>query len=92
MTGKGLIEVFTAGCHICNEVVEEIKAAACPSCEVKIYDLNAGCETDECKTKAKAYGIKSVPAVVIGGRLSDCCKGGGVNIETLRSAGLGQPL
>lgn len=42
--------------------------------------------------KAKQYGIKSVPAVVIDGKLADCCAGRGVNEASLRAAGVGVPL
>ena len=35
--------------------------------------------------------IRSVPAVVIDGKLADCCAGRGPDEATLRQAGLGQP-
>ncbi len=92
MTTKRKVEVFTAGCPVCQETVEQVKAAACPSCEVVVYDLNKGCETNECREKAEEYGIKSIPAVVIEGKLADCCIGRGVDIEVLKKAGLGQPI
>ena len=92
MATKRRIEVFTGGCPVCEDTVREIKAAACPSCEVIVYDLNAGCETNECRDKAKSYGIKRVPAVVIDGRLADCCADRGVELDTLKAMGLGQPL
>lgn len=92
MASKRKIEVFTAGCPICDEAVAKVKKAACPSCDVIVYDLNKGCETNECRDKAKEYGIKSVPAVVIDGKLADCCSGKGIDVESLRQAGLGSPL
>jgi glutaredoxin 3 len=42
--------------------------------------------------RAKQLGIRSVPVVVIDGRLAECCTGRGVDEATLRTAGLGQPL
>jgi len=92
MSNKRKIEVFTAGCSVCDETVEQVKAAACPSCEVIVYDLNKGCETDECRQKAKEYGIKSIPAVAINGKLASCCCNQSVDIDVLKQAGLGQPL
>ncbi|NOY88479.1 MAG: glutaredoxin [FCB group bacterium] len=92
MSHKRKIEVFTAGCPVCDETVEQVKAAACPSCEVIVYDLNKACETDECHQKAKEYGIKSIPAVAIDGKLASCCCNQGVDMEALKQAGLGQPL
>jgi len=41
--------------------------------------------------KARRYGVARVPAVVIDGKLADCCAAGAPNEETLRTAGLGQP-
>lgn len=87
---KRLVEVFTAGCPICDEAVQQINALACPQCEVKIYDLNKGCETNVCREKAKEYGVKSVPAVAINAKLVDCCNNGGIDYEALKRAGLGQ--
>jgi glutaredoxin 3 len=43
-------------------------------------------------SRAKRLGIGSVPAVVINGQLADCCAGRGPDEQTLRAAGLGQPL
>lgn len=92
MTGKRLIEVFSAGCFICENAIEKIKALACPSCEIKVYDLNKGCESKEYVDKAKKYGVKSVPAVAIDGKLVDCCSNKGIDFEALKKAGLGQCL
>jgi len=87
---KRLVEVFIAGCPICEDAVKEIKALACPNCEVTVYDLNKRCDTNECVDKAKQYGIKSVPAVAIDGKLVDCCNNRGIDFEALKRAGLGQ--
>jgi hypothetical protein len=82
------VEIFSAGCAVCTETIEMVQRAACPSCEVSILDMRdpavARC--------AKQLGIRSVPAVVIDGRLAECCTGRGVDEATLRAAGLGQPL
>jgi hypothetical protein len=43
-------------------------------------------------SRAKSLGIRSVPAVVINGKLADCCTGRGPDEATLRAGGLGQPL
>jgi hypothetical protein len=43
-------------------------------------------------TRAKSLGIRSVPSVVIDGKLADCCAGRGVDEQVLRAAGLGSPL
>ena len=90
MANKRLIEIFTADCYICENAVKEIKTLACPNCEVKVYDLNKKCNTNECVEKAEQYGVKSVPAVAINGKLVDCCSNRGIDYETLKRAGLGQ--
>ena len=43
-------------------------------------------------SRAKELGIRSVPAVVIDGKLASCCAGRGVDIEVLKAAGLGKAL
>jgi MerR family mercuric resistance operon transcriptional regulator len=87
---KRRIEVFTAGCYICEKAIAEIKALACPNCEVIVYDLNKKCETGECEVKAKEYGVNSIPAVAIDGKLVSCCNNRGIDIEALKRAGLGK--
>lgn len=86
MNTKRKVEVFTAGCPACDEAVALVKSLACESCEVAIHDMKqAGIAG-----RAKGYGIRSVPAVVIDGKLADCCSGRGPDAETLKAAGLGQ--
>ena len=87
MAAKRRVEVFSAGCRACEETIEMVKRAACPSCEVVIHDM----KTIEVAKRAKALGIRSVPAVVIDGKLADCCAGRGPEESVLRAAGLGQP-
>ena len=88
MTAKRQIEVFSAGCSVCEETVETINRIACPSCEVTVLNMH----DPEVASRAKDLGISSVPAVVIDGNLADCCAGRSPDETTLRAAGLGQPL
>ena len=85
MNQKRKIEVFSAGCPACAETVKLVQQIACPSCEVKVRDMNK----PEVATKAAQYGVKTVPAVAINGKLAICCTGAGPNEGVLRSAGLG---
>ncbi|MEW2059062.1 glutaredoxin [Streptomyces griseus] len=87
---KRLIEVFTAGCSVCEDAVRQVKDLACDNCEVVVYDLNKKCDTLEWEEKAKAYGVKSVPAVAINKKLVDYCMNNSIDIETLKAAGLGK--
>jgi glutaredoxin len=85
------VEVFTAGCPLCDETVKLVKSLACESCEVVVYDLAAGCETNECRNRAAAYGISRVPAVVVDGKLIGCCVNQQpVTRDALLAAGTGQ--
>jgi hypothetical protein len=34
--------------------------------------------------RAEKFGIRSVPAVVIDGKLASCCTGGGVDLQVLK--------
>lgn len=86
---KRKVEVFTSGCPVCEPVVDLVTKTACPSCEVVIYDLNAGCATNECRERAKQYGITRLPAVAVNGKLLDCCQGGTITEAALKSAGIG---
>jgi glutaredoxin 3 len=82
------IEVFSAGCVVCESAVSEIETLACPSCEISVLDM----KDDKIAARAERLGVSSLPAVAIDGVLADCCTGRGVDIETLRAAGLGKPL
>lgn len=88
MNTKRKIEVFSAGCPACEETVQMVNRVACSSCEVSVLDMKDAAVVK----RAKDLGIRSVPAVVIDGKLADCCAGRGPDETTLRSAGLGQPL
>ncbi len=88
MPEKRQIEIFSAGCAVCEETVTRIKELACASCEVTVLDVNSA----QAAARAKSLGIRSVPAVVIDGKLADCCAGRGPDETVLKAAGLGRPL
>ena len=84
---KRIVEVFTAGCPVCDETVAVVKGLICPSCELQIRDMRSD---KQAQAKAREYGIKRVPAVVVNGKLAECCQGG-VDPDTLRALGVGRP-
>jgi glutaredoxin 3 len=88
MEAKRKIEVFSAGCPVCNEAVEMVRRISCPSCEVTVLDM----KDPEVAERARELGIRSVPAVVIDGRLADCCAGRGPDEAALKAAGIGKPI
>ena len=87
MTVKRKVEVFSAGCAVCQDVIALVQRLACPSCGVEVHNMN----DIEVVKRAKALGVRSVPAVAIDGQLAGCCVGRGVDEQALRAAGLGQP-
>ena len=88
MANKRKVEIFSAGCPTCDEAVSQIRALACPSCEIVVLDM----KDPAVAQRAKTLNVRSVPAVSIDGRLADCCSGRGPDEGILRAAGLGQPL
>jgi glutaredoxin 3 len=96
---KRQVEVFTAGCPVCEPAVQLVQEMACPDCEVTVHDLRqteGSAFTDgpspTAAEKAAEYGIKTVPAVVVDGNLVSCCQTPGPSREELSAAGIGQRL
>ena len=88
MSEKRQIEIFSAGCPVCQDTIDLVNRVACASCEISVLNMN----NKEVATRAAELGIRSVPAVAINGKLADCCAGRGVDENVLRAAGIGQPL
>jgi glutaredoxin 3 len=88
MGAKRKIEVFSAGCAVCKDTIDMVNRAACPSCEVNILDMS----DPGVARRARSLGIRTLPAVVVDGKLADCCAGRGPDEATLRAAGLGTPI
>ncbi len=82
MAAKKKVEVFSAGCPACEETIEIVKRIAWSSHEVVVHDMHKS----EVASKAERYGVRSVPAVVIDGKLAGCCVGRGPDEQILRSA------
>lgn len=64
------VEVFSAGCPLCEETIEMVKRAA-GSHEVIVHDMNK----PEVTLRLLRYGVRSLPAVVIDGKPASCCAG-----------------
>ena len=83
---KRKVEVFSAGCGVCDDTVKLVESIACPSCEVTVLSM----KEPEVSKRARALGIRSVPAVVVDGKLAGCCTNRGPKEADLRAAGIGQ--
>ena len=88
MTEKRKIEIFSAGCPACDETVQLVNSVACPSCDVEVLAMNK----EEVAARAKEYGIRSVPTIVVDGKIADCCASRGPDAATLRAMGIGSPV
>ena len=82
------VEIFSAGCSVCQETIDLVNKIACPSCDVSILDMN----NSDISKRAKALGIHRVPAVVIDGKLADCCQVFAPDEKSLRAAGIGSKI
>ena len=89
MESKRKVEVFTAGCPVCEDTVKMVKDLACESCELTVHNLNNACKSSDCLDKVKKYGIKRLPSVVVDGKIADCCATSGPTKEGLKAAGIG---
>lgn len=88
---KRVVEVFTGGCYLCDETLKMVRELACENCSILVHDLRPGQITAESREKAAKYGIQRVPAVVVDGKLVECCAPQtAVSAEALHGAGIGQ--
>lgn len=85
---KRKVEIFSAGCPACHEVIHKVNEIACPSCEITVLDMHEA----EVAARARSLGVRSVPAVAVDGVLADCCAGRGPDEAILRATGIGTPL
>ena len=85
---KRKVEIFSAGCPLCQTVVARIQWMACPCCDVTVLDTHDPRIAD----RARQLGVGRVPAVAVNGVPVACCADGEVNEQDWRAAGIGQPL
>jgi len=88
MSARRKIEIFSAACAPCDDAVAMVRRVACSSCEIEVFDMH----DPPVAAKAKDYGVRTVPAVAVDGRLAACCAGLGPDEVSLRAAGLGVAL
>lgn len=86
MNAKRKVEIFSAGCPVCQETIDLVSRLACTSCEISVLDM----KNSDTAQRAKELGVRSVPAVAINGQLADCCAGRGIDENLLRAVGLGE--
>lgn len=64
--GTRTIEVFTAGCPVCRETLDTVRAAVA-DCGCAVVERR--CEGDTCCEPAQRYGIKAQPTIVVNGEI-----------------------
>ena len=82
------MKIFGAGCSLGEGAVRVVKDAACPSCDIRMLEMRS----PDVRRMAAELGVKSVPAVVIDGKLAYCCAGRRLDLCALGAAGVGQPI
>jgi glutaredoxin 3 len=80
MNHKRKVEIFSGGCALCEEVIDVVRREAGSSSQIIIHNMRDA----RALARAAELGIRSVPAVVIDGKLASNA-GGGVDIEALKS-------
>ena len=66
MAGKRKIEVFTAGCSLCDDTLRLVKdAVATCGCEV----IERRCPPQQMCEEGKTYGVRAMPTVVVNGAI-----------------------
>lgn len=85
-TQKRKVEVFTAGCPVCEPVVEMVQRIACPSCDVTVYNVK---DDPQAAARARAANVQRLPMVMVDGKPAECCQVGPVTEAGLRAVGIG---
>lgn len=88
MANTRTVEIFSAGCPACQRAVDLVNKIACPSCKLSVLDMN----DNRVSQRAGGLDIHRVPAVVIDGKLADCCLVSAPDEQSLRAAGIGSAI
>lgn len=81
------IEVFISDDPCCDETVAMIRRLADSRSEINVQDIKKA----DVVERAQALGIRSLPAIVINGKLVSCYAGNGQGEVLVQQAGMGQP-
>ena len=75
------MEVFSAGCAFCHEIIDVVGREAGSSFQIIVHDMMDA----RSLVRAEKFGIRSVPAVVIDGKLAFSRTVRGVDIQALKN-------
>ena len=82
------VEIFSAGCRTCKTTIEQLRDQIDPRHEIVVHDMQSNTAAAE---RSEAFGIRTVPAIVVDGTLLSCCKNTGPTLKELHAAGLAKP-
>lgn len=82
------VEIFSAGCRTCTTTIEQLREHIDPRHEIVVHDMQ---NNDAAVERSEAFGIRTVPAIVVDGALLACCKNTGPTLRELHAAGLAKP-
>ncbi len=76
------IEIFSADCSCCKKAIEMVQGIAGDNDEVIILDMSEPSVTK----RAIELEVRSVPTILIDGKLADCCSNRGPDKDIIQSA------
>ncbi len=82
------VEIFSAGCSTCKTTIEQLREQIDSRHEIVVHDMHTNMAAVE---RSEAFGIRTVPAIVVDGALLACCKNTGPTLKELHAAGLAKP-
>lgn len=80
---KRRVEVFTGGCPCCDEAADLVQRDASANCDVEFLDIRLS----HAQEKARLYGIRNLPAIIVDGKVAPCCESG-IDEASLRLCGV----
>ena len=85
MANIPVIEVFSAGCALCDSAAASVTRLVGDPSRVKVLYLH----DPAVASRAEQLGVRTVPAVVIGGKLAACCADRDVDEVVVRAGIIG---
>ena len=82
MIASHKIEIFSAGCPCCKKAIDMVRSIVDDEDEIIILDMSEPSVIE----RAIKLDIRSVPSVLIDGKLADCCSTRGPDKNVIQSA------
>ena len=82
------IEIFTAGCPVCEPAVQMVNELVCSNCQVTTYNMTEN--NPDINNLVQKYGVTRLPFIVVDGQPVGCCKNVEITKQDLIAAGIGQ--